>query len=673
VHERLNRPANAMLSANSLPLVQRLPKGRKGVLRANVKRLNKVEKIDDEGQDSARALPAWLFHGYVRVFLDGLTAAMAMFNAYALRFDFQIDPKTQHSMWTWLCAVIVLRPLSLHLTPKGYQTTWRFFDVQDGLMLVVRSLPVTILLLFLRWCLPRVPIVPYSVLILEFTTFITLACGARLLRRLIHESAHRPSERPRAIIVGNDKTLATAVHHLLSGKEAQVVGLVSEDERLVGMQVAGRPVLGSPESLPGLLVNHRIEVVVLSGAHLKCSAQVIRDAHNLDVQVRILPSGGELIGGKVKVNRLVSIDQVTYANTPTMREAHPSVLRCFNARVVLITGAGGSIGSEIARQVSALNADRVVVLDQDENSVFELMRELGDTSRKEIIPIVGNIRDRETVCRAFERHCPHIVLHAAAYKHVPVMETNCCEAVLNNVAGTRQLVDAAIEFGCERLVMISTDKAVNPSSVMGATKRAAELLIQYRASESYDSVSRTNFACVRFGNVLGSRGSIVPIFLRQIATGGPVTITHREMTRYFMTIPQAVRLVLQAATLASRGEVYFLDMGDPVKIIDFAKDLIRLSGLTPEVDIDIKFVGARPGERLHEELWSQDSLVATTPFRDVFQVQATAVPPGFPQQLAELECAAVTRKPDAAIQELLRRLPIGYAADHVEAPIAAAN
>jgi FlaA1/EpsC-like NDP-sugar epimerase len=638
-----------------------------------VKRLHKVKKIDHESQDCSRILPAWLFHGYVRALLDGLTAAAAMFNAYALRFDFNIEPKVRHSMWTLLFAVAVLRPLSLHLTPRGYQTTWRFFDVQDGLMLVARSLPVTLLLLFLRWCVPAVPILPYSVLILEFTTFITLASGLRLMRRLIYESAHRPSERPRAIIVGSDKTLATAVHHLQTGKDAEVVGLISEDTRLVGRQIAGRPVLGPPESLAGLLVNHRIEVVVLSGAHLKCAAQVIRDANRLNVHVRILPSGGELIRGKVKVNRLVSIDQVTYANKPAMREAHPSVLHCFNSRVVLITGAGGSIGSEIARQVSALSVDRVVVLDHDENSVFELMRELGGKGRKEIIPIVGNIRDRETVHRAFEHHCPHIVLHAAAYKHVPVMETNCCEAVLNNVAGTRQLVDAAIEFGCERLVMISTDKAVNPSSVMGATKRAAELLIQHRASESHDGVTRTNFACVRFGNVLGSRGSIVPIFLRQIATGGPVTITHREMTRYFMTIPQAVRLVLQAATLASRGEVYFLDMGDPVKIIDFAKDLIRLAGLTPEVDIDIKVVGARPGERLHEELWSRDSLVAETPFRDVFQVQATAVPPGFPQQLAELECAAVTRRPDAAIQELLRGLPIGYAADPVGLPIAAVS
>jgi FlaA1/EpsC-like NDP-sugar epimerase len=374
------------------------------------------------------------------------------------------------------------------------------------------------------------------------------------------------------------------------------------------------------------------------------------------------------------VNRSVSVDQLTQDNAELATEVHPAVVHCFNAQTVLITGAGGSIGSEIVRQVSALNVDRVVALDHDENSIFELMNEIGDLGGREIVPVVGNIRDHETVYRTFELHSPQIVLHAAAYKHVPVMEGNCCEAVLNNVAGTRELADAAIEFGCQRLVMISTDKAVNPTSVMGATKRTAELLIQQRADESYCNGHKTHFACVRFGNVLGSRGSVVPIFLRQIAAGGPVTITHEQMTRYFMTIPQAVRLVLQAATLASRGDVYLLDMGDPVKIIDFARNIIRLAGLTPGKDIDIKIVGTRPGEKLHEKLWREDSLVTATSFHDVFQVKATAVPVRFPQLLAELESAAHARKSDTAIQELLYRLPLDYCVERAEmSPMAVAN
>ena len=360
------------------------------------------------------------------------------------------------------------------------------------------------------------------------------------------------------------------------------------------------------------------------------------------------------------MKRSVSIDQLTHDNADTVTNGHPDVVCCFSARTVLITGAGGSIGSEIARQVSALNIDRVVMLDYDENSIFELMNELEDSGHKAIVPIVGNIRDRGIVHRTLELYRPHIVLHAAAYKHVPLMERNCCEAVLNNVSGTHELADAAIEFGCERMVMISSDKAVNPSSVMGATKRAAELLIQELASNNKENGGKTHFACVRFGSVLGSRGSVVPIFLRQIAAGGPVTFTHEEMTRYFMTIPQAVRLVLQVATFGSQGDVYVLDMGDPVRIIDIARDFIRQAGLTPGRDIDIKVVGTLPEEKLHETPWREDSHVTTSAFRDVLQVTTPAVPAGFTRLLAVLESAARARKSDREIQELLQRLPINY-------------
>lgn len=619
-------------------------------------------------------IPTWLYHGYIRVLLDGLTAALAMIDAYALRFDFHIEPKMRHSMWTWLCVVAILRPLSLYISKDGYHATWRFFDIRDGLTLALRSLPVTIFLLLIRWGIPGVPVVPYTVLILEFSSFLILASALRILRRLAHEAGYRSTVRPRALIVGRETTLASAVRHLHPYKEARIIGLISEDERLTGANIAGRPVLGVPESLVSLIVHHKIDVVVLSGANLKCATQVIRDAGSLDVQVRILPSGSELMDGHVKVNRLVSIDQLTQKPGDTPHEIHSRVSQCFRSKVVLITGAGGSIGSEIARQVSTLDSERIIVLDHDENSIFELMQELGDLKRKEVIPVVGNIRDRDALYKTFELYRPEIVLHAAAYKHVPVMEENCCEAVINNVVGTRQLADASIEFGCDRLVMISTDKAVNPSSVMGATKRVAEMLIQQRAEENLGRSRTTHFACVRFGNVLGSRGSVVPIFLRQIADGGPVTITNEEMTRYFMTIPQAVRLVLQAATLAARGDLYLLNMGDPVKIIDFAKDIIRLAGLTPEKDIEIKIVGTRPGEKLHEKLWKDDSLVSTTAFRDVFQVKAAPVPQEFAHLLSGLEAAALSRQSNVAIQQLLRNMPIDYHSEHSEmVPMAVAN
>jgi len=619
-----------------------------------------------------RAGASWFLRVYARIVLDALAAAIAMIDAYALRFDFHVEPKMQHSMWTWLSVVVLLRPLSLLLTRSGYRTAWRFFEVRDGLVLALRSLPVTLLLLLIRWSAPRAPIVPYSVLVLEYTSFLILASGMRVTRRLVHEALGRPSKRPRALIVGSEKTLATAIHHFHTSREADVIGLLSEDVHLAGLHIAGRPVLGPPESLPGILIAHRIEVVVLSGANLTCAAQVIRDASTLDVQVRILPSGSELMDGKVRVNRPVSIDQLTQSAGARLNEVHPAVLDCFGSRTVMITGAGGSIGSEISRQVAGLNVDCIVIFDQDENSLFELANELEHFEGKEIVPVVGNVRDRDAVYQAFELHHPHIVLHAAAYKHVPMMESNCCEAVLNNVIGTRELANAAIDFRCERFVMISTDKAVKPSSIMGATKRTAEMLVQQRALEWNGATHKTQFACVRFGNVLGSRGSVVPIFLRQIAAGGPVTITHEEMTRYFMTIPQAVRLVLQAATLASQGEIYLLDMGDPVRIIDFAREIIRLSGLIPEKDIETKVVGTRPGEKLHEKLWAEDALISPTCFPEVLQVGA-AVPPEFDNLLDDLEFAARTRRSDSAIQEILTRLPIDYHPRAEESPLSAAT
>ncbi|MCL2658914.1 MAG: polysaccharide biosynthesis protein [Acidobacteriaceae bacterium] len=624
---------------------------------------------NNTGKNSAIALPSWIFHGYIRVLLDSLTAAASMLIAYILRFDLPVEPKLRQGMWIWMCAVAVMRPMTLYIIAGAYQATWRFFGLQDGLILVLRSLPVTIILLLIRLRVPGVPLVPYSILILELSTFLILAGSLRIMRRLTYESIPHRNERPRALIVGDEATLAAAIHHIHTCKEVQIVGLVSEDKYLVGIHIAGRPVLGTPESLGRLLVTHRILVVVLAGAGLKCAAQVIRDAGIFNVCVRILPSASDLIEGKVRVNLPVSIEHIQ-KNIESANEIHPAVKDCFNSQTVIVTGAGGSIGSEIARQVSTLAIHRLVLFDHDENSIFELMNEIGRRDGKRVIPVVGNIRDRKTLHRTFEMYSPGIILHTAAYKHVPVMEGNCCEAVLNNVTGTHELAAAAIRYSCKRMVMVSTDKAVHPSSVMGATKRMAELLLQQYATWNDDGC-KTHFACVRLGNVLGSRGSVVPIFLRQIAAGGPVTITHEEMTRYFMTIPQAVRLILQASTLASHGDVYFLDMGDPVKIIDFAKQIIRLAGLTPEKDIGIKVIGVRPGEKLNERLWSEDAHVLSTPFHDVRQIEATQVPENFLLLLAELESAARRRRPDREILDLLSRLPIDYSPRRTTVSVAA--
>ncbi|HEX6881521.1 MAG TPA: polysaccharide biosynthesis protein, partial [Terriglobales bacterium] len=300
---------------------------------------------------------------------------------------------------------------------------------------------------------------------------------------------------------------------------------------------------------------------------------------------------------------------------------------------------------------------RIILLDQDENSIFEIHGKLRNMERPpELIQVVGDIRNREQMRRIFGTYLPDAVLHAAAYKHVPVMEVNRSQAVLNNIVGTRELADLAIEFETERFLMISTDKAVRPTSIMGATKRVAEILVQNRSDRAH---CNTKFACVRFGNVVGSRGSVIPIFLRQIAEGGPVTITHELMTRYFMTIPEAVQLVLQAATLATSGELYMLDMGDPIRIMDVARKLIESAGLRPGRDIEIKITGIRQGEKLHEQLWLEGANVSQTNFNRVYRVLAPQAPPDIAERVEDLEEIAL-RGSDEDVLELLRSLPIEW-------------
>ena len=335
-------------------------------------------------------------------------------------------------------------------------------------------------------------------------------------------------------------------------------------------------------------------------------------------------------------------------------------MEAFRGRCVLVTGAGGSIGSELSRQVSRLPVSKVLLLDQDENAMFFIQTELSRSAPSTVlVPMVADIRDQDRLRAIFAKHRPQIVLHAAAYKHVPVMEHNCSEAVLNNVIGTQNVAEVAIEFEAERFLMISTDKAVNPVSIMGATKRVAELLVQDLARRGNGHPNHTRCTCVRFGNVAGSNGSVIPIFLKQIAAGDPITITHEEMTRYFMTIPEAVQLVLQAAAIGSTGEIYMLDMGDPVKIKDLACRLIRMSGLRPELDIPIRITGLRPGEKLHEKLWGDSARVTPTAFPRVLAAQPSPPPSDFSDHLSNLEQVALTRDDELARQTLMH-MPLEF-------------
>jgi FlaA1/EpsC-like NDP-sugar epimerase len=550
----------------------------------------------------------------------------------------------------------MLRPIVI-LVLKGYDSTWRFFCLRDQSRLALHALPLTIVLVGVRYAFFPPFTVPYSVIALEYSAFLMAASGMRILRRVTYQGLIPATRSVNTLVVGNGSSLAGAIRHVELYNDVKLVGLVTDDSLLRGLRISGVPVLGSPESLPRLMASLGVDLVMIAGASFPGGGGIIEKVAQFGAQVRILPTVQDLVNGAVRVSRNVGVSEIAPRRSIHSAGVHPKVVNSLRNRTVLVTGAGGSIGSEIARQIVKLPISKLIIFDHDENSIFELNSQLQGIN-KTVISIVGDIRNQAAVRAAFMEHQPHVVLHAAAYKHVPVMESNCCEAVLNNVFGTRQLVEAAVEFRCERFVMISTDKAVRSASVMGATKRVAEMLVQQRAAEA--SCQGTSFACVRFGNVLGSRGSVVPIFLSQIAAGGPITITHEEMTRYFMTIPQAVQLVLQAATLASSGDIYELEMGDPVKIIDFANELVRLSGQRPGKDIEIKVVGIRPGEKLHEQLWFEDADVESTEFQHVLRVKAQTVSANFEFDLRQLEQLATDRSSNSVIQDFLQEMPIDY-------------
>jgi FlaA1/EpsC-like NDP-sugar epimerase len=522
-------------------------------------------------------------------------------------------------------------------------------------------------MILLRMFDPARGLVPYSVAVMTYGLLLGLAGSVRMLRRLEHELLLRQPGLERVLIVGTPATLLGAIRQLQPLYGEGLVGIVINDESLHQMNVARIPVLGQCSDLRQIVAQRHIDLLFLCSADFPATPEIIRVASEFDIAVKLLPSPQDLIDNRVRVSRALTVDSLQERNRHISTDLNAVVVQCLAGRSVLVTGAGGSIGSEIARQVSGLDLKKLIVLDNNENAIFELLNELGRSPR--LMPVIADIRDRDAVRHLFATERPDVILHAAAYKHVPMMELNPCESVLNNVAGTRELVDAAVEFYAERFVMISSDKAVHPSSVMGATKRVAEIVVQHQARLIDNSKPRTHFACVRFGNVLGSRGSVLPIFLRQIASGGPVTVTHEDMTRYFMTIPQAVRLVLEAATLASTGDVYMLDMGDPVRIMDFARDVIELSGLTLGRDIHIEVVGTRPGEKLHEQLWNEDAHVVPTEFTHVFRVRAQKVDASFPTLLAGLIDAARDRRPDDVLS-LLHGLPIHFLIEQSN-PIAA--
>ncbi|HJP59717.1 MAG TPA: nucleoside-diphosphate sugar epimerase/dehydratase [Gemmatimonadaceae bacterium] len=513
------------------------------------------------------------------------------------------------------------------------------------------------------WIMPGTQItgvrVPFSVVFIDAFLITAAIALPRLLARTVRLSNRRRRRtdpgRP-ALIVGAGDTAKLVAKELIANPRLgfEPIGFVDDDLTKQNHMLLELPIMGTLSAIKSLVKQHGISelIIAMPSAPGDVVRKVVRAGLDCGIPTLTVPSLPELISAKTNGTSLREVEIQDLLRREPIETDLAAVAELATGEAVLVTGAGGSIGSELCRQIARLAPSRVVLLGHGENSIFDVLHELkGDFPDVEFIPIIADVRDRKRIAAIFRIHKPHAVFHAAAHKHVPLMEENVIEAITNNIFGTLNVVDASLETGCKHFVFISTDKAVRPTSVMGATKRVAELIVQH-AAVKYDR----NFVSVRFGNVLGSRGSVVPTFLRQIRAGGPVTVTHPEMQRYFMTIPEAVQLVLQAGALGRGGEVFLLDMGEPIRIVDIATDLIRLSGLTVGADIQIKFTGMRLGEKLYEEMFFSAENVLTTDHPKVLRARNGILPEGVMRRIEGLVGAAEAEHPDEELRNLLRSL-----------------
>lgn len=569
-------------------------------------------------------LQRYLLQNRLIFILDLFLIIGAALGSFALRTD--LGPLFSYylpqALWLIIISLIV-KPLVFYAFGL-YRKVWIYASINElkiiALAVTTASVIISLILVLSR-AINLLPYYPRSTLPIDWLLTLVLIGGFRFSLRIVAESGsaggkdRRRSQR--VLIVGAGDAGALVVREMQ--KKAELVqtpvGFLDDDPMKQNQQIHAVPVIGTLDDLPRTLAVRSIDQVVIAipSAPGRVIRQVAEACTKLNVPFRTMPGLYELIGGKVSVSRLREVEIADLLRRePALIDDH-AIGGSLGGRRVLITGAGGSIGTELCRQVARWGPSALILLGHGENSIFETLLDLEDNFQSiPIHPVIADIRDLDRLSIVFETLKPEVVFHAAAHKHVPLMELNVDESITNNVLGTRNIVEVAITFGVERLVMISSDKAIRPSSVMGATKRLAELIVLDGARRS-----GLNYSVVRFGNVLGSRGSVIPRFKRQIAAGGPVTITHPDMKRYFMTIPEAVHLVLQASSMGEGGEVFVLNMGEQVRILDLAEDLIRLSGLEPGKDIEIVFTGIRPGEKLSEDLWDKWAVYEPTNHPDI--------------------------------------------------------
>ena len=580
----------------------------------------------------------------LQVLIDTCLIAAAWSLAFVLRFDDTMPQRYEELLWQSVAFVIAGK--LLFFSASGlYSKLWRFVDARDFEAIVRAVVLATFAMVVVFFLLPPSVAVdpPRGVIAADFLLTLGLVAGSRFFVRSVKEwplrgSLARDSREVLIVGAGNGGQLVAAELRRNPELRQAPIGFVDDDPRKQGMRVAGLKVMGTTDELPRVLDDVEPDEVIIAipSAPGVLRQKVVTACRKRSIPVRTLPTVFELLQGGGNVMRQVREVQVEdVLGREPVRVEVDRVGTYMRDEVVLVTGAGGSIGSELCRQIARVGPKKLILLDQAENALFEIRRELEhDRHFNRSVAVLADCKDAVRVREVFDEERPSVVFHAAAYKHVPLMEENPVEAVRNNAVATRIVAAAAGEAGVERFVLVSTDKAVSPATVMGASKALAEWAVE----AAQNRFKGTRYASVRFGNVLGSSGSVVPIFRRQIAKGGPVTVTDSRMTRYFMTIPEAVQLIIRSGELATGGEVFVLEMGDPVKIVDLAANMIRLAGYEPDVDIAIEIVGRRPGEKIHEELFNPGERPQPTPAEKiVYAIQPPLDPEWVESAFARIE------------------------------------
>jgi len=606
------------------------------------------------------------FRSFSWIVLDVIFINVSLILSFVLRFGkgWGIYFNIYRELFIYLSISFLLFALIFKL----YRRIWRYLSIGDLFLIAeVVTGGIFVSVLYLSWM--KGIAFPRTIVALTWFFSLALVGGSRLVWRLYCERKGGFKRREeRLLIVGAGDAGEVISREIIRRPDlGNLVGFVDDDKEKIGKRIHNRKVLGSVEEINDILEKEQVDMLIIAipTAGGKEIRRIIDNIKNKEVKIKILPGLYELVDGKVSVSRIREVRIEDLLGREPVELNLEEISGYLKDKRVLVTGGGGSIGGELARQICRFGPKKLILLDHSENGLFHINLELeGKWPGVEIELVVADIRDRKKMDKIFRKYEPEVVFHAAAHKHVPMMEYHPDEAIMNNIIGTKNVAELAERHGAERFVFISTDKAINPTSVMGASKSVAEMMVKDLGSRDIgveESENKTKFVAVRFGNVLESNGSVVPMFKKQIAEGGPITVTSSEVKRYFMTLPEASQLVIQAGALGKGGEVFVLDMGEPMKILDLARELIRLSGFVPKEDIEIKFVGLRPGEKMFEEILTEKErgrVLGDTGHEKIFIAQVEEVDGGkLEKDIRELEALSREMDTEGIIKKLQEVVP----------------